>query len=142
VLPISCYLKPTLVTKMEPSPLRPSDEHLRVSRFATRMLPWISEPHTRWTKATLSPSSSSYNSSAPNRVIGHAGWLLPGRTESEVLNFWRKDASDALDWRSKMGWTQEYEEDLWSGTNIAAYQGAFLMWDRVRQDYMSGTGHW
>lgn len=107
------------------------------------MLPWILEPHTRWTKATLSPSSPSYDPSAPNRVIGHAGWLLPGRTASEIMNFWRKDASDALNWKDKMNWTVEYEDELWSGTNLKVYQNEkFVPWDKVREGYVGGIGHW
>ncbi|PVH99942.1 hypothetical protein DM02DRAFT_593533 [Periconia macrospinosa] len=128
--------------KIEPTHLR-AEQNVRIARFAERMIPWISEPHTRWTKATLSPSSPEYDPSAPNRVIGHAGWLLPERTKSEIMNFWRKDASDSLGWREKMGWTNEYEEGLWSGTDLKAYQeGSFLLWDKVRGDYLEGIGHW
>jgi hypothetical protein len=106
------------------------------------MIPWLSEPHTRWTKATFHPSSPEYDPSAPDRVIGHAGWLRPCRTGSEILNFWRKDASDALGWRAKMGWTEEYEADLWSGTNVEEYQKMIAPWDEVRRIYMNHTGHW
>jgi hypothetical protein len=106
------------------------------------MIPWLSEPHTRWTKATLHPNSPEYDSSKPDRVIGHAGWLLPGRTKSEILNFWRKDASDALRWGARMGWTEEYEAELWDGTDIEVYQEKLLPWEKIRADYMGGTGHW
>jgi hypothetical protein len=107
------------------------------------MIPWISEPHTRWTKATLSPFSPSYDPAAPNRVIGHAGGLLPERTASKIMNFWRKDASDVFDWKSKMGWTAEYEEELWSGTDLREYQDRmFVHWDKVRESYLSEIGHW
>ncbi|KAJ4354614.1 uncharacterized protein N0V89_006351 [Didymosphaeria variabile] len=126
---------------IEPAHLR-AKEDVRVARFAERMIPWISEPHTRWTKATLSPSSPEYNASEPNRVVGHAGWLLPGRTKSEIMNFWRRDASDALGWREKMGWSKEYEDDLWSGTDVKSYQDSFLLWDKVREEYLRGVGHW
>lgn len=129
--------------QIEPKELRPENDALRVERFAMRMAPWISEPHTRWTKATLHPSSPDYDPSAPSRVIGHAGWLLPGRTASEILNLWRKDASDALGWRDKMGWTKAYEEELWSGTDVGVYQEQnFLLWDRVRGGYLGDKGHW
>ncbi|KAF2661110.1 acyl-CoA N-acyltransferase [Lophiostoma macrostomum CBS 122681] len=128
---------------IEPAHLRPEDESIRAKRFAIRMTPWLSEPHTRWTKATLHPSSPEYDPSAPNRVIGHAGWLLPGRTAAETLNFWRKDASDDLGWCEKMGWTEKYEDELWSGTDVNKYQEqTFLPWDRVRAGYMNSTGHW
>lgn len=128
--------------KIEPKHLR-AEGKLRISRFAERMTPWLSEPHTRWTKATLSPTSPEYDASAPNRVIGHAGWLLPDRTKSEIMNFWRKDASDFLGWKEKMGWTREYEDELWSGTDLESYQdGSFLAWDKVREGYLSGVGHW
>jgi hypothetical protein len=131
------------VPKIEPSHLRPADDSIRAQRFATRMIPWLSEPHTRWTKATLSPSSPWYDPSAPDRVIGHAGWLLPGRTVSEIMNFWRKDASDALDWKTKMGWTTEYEDELWSGTDLSVYQDKmFVKWDKVREGHLGGVGHW
>ncbi|KAF1950564.1 hypothetical protein CC80DRAFT_496801 [Byssothecium circinans] len=93
--------------KVEPTHLR-AEEDVRVARLAQRMIPWLEEPHTRWMKATLSPSSPEYDALAPNRVIGHAGWLLPGRTKNEILNLWRKDASDALGWREKMGWSKEH----------------------------------
>jgi hypothetical protein len=107
------------------------------------MAPWLSEPATRWTKATLHPSSPEYDPLAPNRVIGHAGWLLPGRTKSETLNFFRKDASDALGWRDKMGWTEAYEAELWSGVDLEVYQKqTFLHLDRIRDGYLGGIGHW
>jgi hypothetical protein len=42
-----------------------------------------------------------------------------------------------------MGWTKEYEDELWSGTDVEAYQSQnFLPWERVREGYMNGTGHW
>jgi hypothetical protein len=42
-----------------------------------------------------------------------------------------------------MGWTKEYEEELWSGTDLDKYQGEmFLAWDRVREEYLGGIGHW
>lgn len=107
------------------------------------MTPWLSEPHTRWTKATLHPSSPDYDPSAPNRVIGHAGWLLPGRTAHEAINLWRRDASDLFGWREKMGWTKAYEDELWSGTDLNAYQEQNLVfWDRARANYMGQIGHW
>jgi hypothetical protein len=106
------------------------------------MIPWLSEPHTRWMKATLHFSSPDYDPSEPDRVIGHAGWLLPGRTKFEILNFWRKDASNLLGWRAKMGWTEGYEAELWSGTDVEAYENMILPWDKVRGDYMNQTGHW
>ncbi|KAF2644021.1 hypothetical protein P280DRAFT_466719 [Massarina eburnea CBS 473.64] len=128
--------------KIEPKELRPAED-IRATRFATRMIPWLDEPHTRWTKATLSPSSPEYDASAPNRVIGHAGWLRPGRTKSEILNLWRRDASDLLGWREKMGWTQEFEDELWSGTDLKVCQDdSFVKWDIIREGYLSGVGHW
>ena len=42
-----------------------------------------------------------------------------------------------------MGWTKAYETELWSGTDLDNYQGQnFLVWDRVREGYLSGIGHW
>ncbi|KAF2493278.1 hypothetical protein BU16DRAFT_619619 [Lophium mytilinum] len=113
-------------------------------RFAERMKPWLREPHTRWTKATLSPTSPSSDAAYPNRVIGHAGWLAPARTATETLNFWRKDASEVLGWRAKMGWTEAYEEELWSGTDVEVAMGVFEKWDRVRGELMKGRvgGYW
>ncbi|ORY15043.1 hypothetical protein BCR34DRAFT_559444 [Clohesyomyces aquaticus] len=129
--------------KVEPKHLRPENDALRAERFAIRMIPWLSEPHTRWTKATLNRSAPDYDPSAPNRVIGHAGWLLPGRTKTEILNFWRRDASDVLGWREKMGWSKAYEDELWSGTDVSAWQEpTFLRWDLVREGYLGGKGHW
>jgi hypothetical protein len=58
------------------------------------------------------------------------------------MNLWRRDASDALNWRSKMGWTAELEEELWSGTDLKVYQEKFIPWDKVRENYMGGIGHW
>ena len=132
------------IAQIEPQHLRPDNDSLRAERFAIRMIPWILEPHTRWTKATLHPSSPDYGPiQPPDRVIGHAGWLLPGRTKSEIVNFWRKDASDELGWREKMGWTKAYEDELWSGTDLGPYQEhTFAPWDRVRAGYMTGIGHW
>lgn len=61
----------------------------------------------------------------------------------EILNFWRKDASDALDWKTKMDWTTEYEDELWSGTDLSVYQHKmFLPWDKVREGHLGGVGHW
>jgi hypothetical protein len=128
---------------IEPANLRPQNDALRAERFAIRMLPWISEPHTRWTKATLHPSSPDFDPAKPGKIIGHAGWLLPGRTSSEIMNFWRRDASDALGWREKMGWSKEYEDELWSGTDLEVYQDKnFILWDEVRGEYLGGKGHW
>jgi len=133
----------TWFDKIEPKHLRPENDALRAQRFAIRMAPWILEPHTRWVKATLHPSSPDYDPSAPNRIIGHAGWLLPERTKSEIINFWRRDASDALAWREKMGWTKEYEDELWSGTDLEAYdEKGFVAWDRMREGYVGGKRHW
>lgn len=75
-------------------------------------------------------------------MIGHAGWLLPERTKGEVVNFWRRDASDVLGWREKMGWSKEYEEELWGGTDVAAYQASFLPWDKTREHHLAGIPHW
>ncbi|KAF2689639.1 hypothetical protein K458DRAFT_330213 [Lentithecium fluviatile CBS 122367] len=133
---------PDWFDKVEPKHLRPDNE-VRFQRFATRMIPWLSEPHTRWTKATLHPSSSEYDPLAPNRVIGHAGWLLPGRTASEIMNLWRRDASDVLGWRDKMGWTSSFEQELWSGVDVEYSQDQnFIPWDRKRHAYVGGIGHW
>ena len=133
-----------LLTKpqIEPKSIRPN-ETIRNQRFATRLSAWIQEPHTRWTKATLHPSSPDYDPSAPDRVIGHAGWLLPGRTATEIMNFWRRDAGDVLGWRDKMGWTESFDEELWSGVDVKAYhERNVLLWDRVREKHLGGIGHW
>ncbi|CAI6318086.1 unnamed protein product [Periconia digitata] len=130
--------------QMEPPDRRPADwQTSRITRVATRMLPWFSEPHVRLAKVTLSPSSPSYDPAAPNRIIGHAMWLLPGRTSKEIINFWRRDASDLLGWKEKMGWTKEFEDELWSTFDVDAWQNLeFLPWDRAREYYMKGIGHW
>ncbi|KAF2258156.1 hypothetical protein CC78DRAFT_538004 [Lojkania enalia] len=129
--------------RIEPLNLRPSDHSLPKRRFAERMKPWIREPHTRWTKITLSSQSADFDPSNPNRVIGHAGWLLPARTQHEVVNFWRKDASDELNWRQKMGWSKEYEDELWSHVNLEVYQDqGFIVWDRNRKANVGGIPHW
>ncbi|KAF2812600.1 uncharacterized protein BDZ99DRAFT_270022 [Mytilinidion resinicola] len=125
--------------KIEPVSIRPSPS-TQAFRFAERMKPWLREPHTRWTKATLAPTAPGYDPAHPDRVIGHAGWLGPARTAIETLNFWRKDATDVLGWREKMGWTKEYEEELWSGTDVEVYTGIFLKWDPVRGAKMEGKG--
>jgi len=42
-----------------------------------------------------------------------------------------------------MGWSKEYENELWSGTDLEDYQDKkFLVWDRVREAYVGGVGHW
>ncbi|PVI04162.1 hypothetical protein DM02DRAFT_669346 [Periconia macrospinosa] len=130
--------------EVEPPHLRPENwTSLRVQRLATRMTPWFSEPNVRIVKATLSPSSSSYDATAPNRIIGQAMWLLPSRTKTEIVNFWRRDASDILGWREKMGWTKEFEDELWSSVDLTKWQDAeFLPWDRAREEYLGGIGHW
>lgn len=107
------------------------------------MKPWLTEPNLRLVKATLSPTSPSFDPAAPNRVIGHAVWQLPARTEKQILNIWRRDASEQLGWREKMGWTEEEEEALWQGFDLSVWQGEeFLPWDRAREGYLKGVGHW
>ena len=113
-----------------------------MQNFAERMKPWITEPYTRWTKITLSPDSPDYDPNHPNQIIGHAGWLTPGRTGSEILNFWRRDTGEKLSWTSKLGWTKKYEDNLWSGTEVNAYQSTFLEWDQIRAHYLEGVSHW
>jgi hypothetical protein len=42
-----------------------------------------------------------------------------------------------------MGWTAEYEEELWSGADLSEYQDKmFVPWDKVREGYLGGIGHW
>lgn len=114
-----------------------------MSRFAERMKPWIMEPHTRWIKAKIAAWSPEFDASDPGRIIGHAGWLLPGRTSSEILNLWRRDAGEKLGWTAEMGWSAEFEEELWSGTDLHEYQTkCFERWDRLRESYVGGVGHW
>ncbi|KAF2116363.1 acyl-CoA N-acyltransferase [Lophiotrema nucula] len=128
---------------IEPHPLRPSDDSLRAFRFAERMKPWIREPHTRFTVVKLSPAASEYDAKNPDRVIGHAGWILPAHTKTSIVNFWRRDASDLLSWREKMGWTKEYEDELWSGTDVEALDTkTFAPFDKTREAYLGGVGHW
>lgn len=129
---------------MEPVHLRPKDwNQIRVPRLAARMLPWLDEPNIRLIKATLSPSSPSHDASAPDRVIGHALWTLPQRTKSEIISVWRRDASDLFGWKEKMGWTQEFEDELWSSVDVDAWQNEeFVLHDRVREGYLKGIGHW
>ncbi|OCK84084.1 hypothetical protein K432DRAFT_321022 [Lepidopterella palustris CBS 459.81] len=130
--------------KLEPPNLRPTDARIRHQRFATRMIPWLKEPHVLMTKAVLHPSSPSFDPSNPNRVIGHAGWLAPERTRDQILNFWRRDACEKLGWCEKMGWSKEEEAELWAGTNVEAWQENFLQYDRIRADRMRevAEGHW
>jgi hypothetical protein len=107
------------------------------------MAPWLSEPGTRWIKATIDSSSPDFDPERPNRVVGHAGWITPERTEQEILNFWRVDASQKLGWATKMGWSREYEDELWSGTDTKKYMEVMLMpLESIREDYMKGIGHW
>ncbi|KAL2203427.1 acyl-CoA N-acyltransferase [Sarocladium strictum] len=128
--------------RVEPVELRASHA-VRVLRFSELVKAWITEPHTRWTKATLAPWSSEFDSVHPNRVIGHAGWLRPGRTASEILNLWRSDAGEKLKWRERMGWTESYEQEIWSGVDLNEYQTKNLLyWDKVRESYVQGVGHW
>jgi hypothetical protein len=47
-----------------------------------------------------------------------------------------------LGWRDKMGWTEEYEAELWRGTDVEVYQEKLLPCEKVRESYMNGRGHW
>lgn len=133
-------------SQREPAHLRPdyppADRTLQVRRFATRMQPWLLEPHVHIVKATLSPSSPSFNPADPNRIIGHAAWQMPGRTQQQVVNFWRADAGEKLGWSEKMGWSKEEEDELWSGTDLELWQKGFLEWDEFRERRVGGKGHW
>ena len=136
------FVQSLIVLKGEPQHLRPADDSLRAVRFAERIRPYIHEPGTRWTIVRLSESSPRYDANRPGRVLGHAGWILPERTKNEILNFFRVDASELLGWREKMGWTKEYEDELWSGINVESRQKSSVEMEDIRRSYMEGIGHW
>jgi hypothetical protein len=38
---------------------------------------------------------------------------------------------------------KKYEEELWSEIDLDKYQRErCLVWDRVREEYLGGIGHW
>lgn len=116
---------------MEPFDGRP-DLKIREERFATRMKPWIAYPKARYMKVTLVND--------PRRVIGHAGWLVPG--PEHVLHHWRVDAAEKNGWREQQGWSQEFEDELWSHANKAGWQKVFEEYDDIRKEEMKGEPHW
>ncbi|ORY14640.1 hypothetical protein BCR34DRAFT_598983 [Clohesyomyces aquaticus] len=132
--------------KIEPPHLRTTTSAMTPpQRFAERMKPWLLEPHTRWMKATLALTSPEFDARNPKKVIGHAGWLLPERTSTQILNFWRKDAARKLAWHERMSWTSDFEEELWRGVDEFEYNSeekGFLMWDNIREGLLGGVGHW
>jgi len=116
---------------MEPPDRAPTHE-VRVERFAKRTKLMLKSPDSRWMKATLAEE--------PNKVIGHAGWLIP--SSKHIMHHWRRDAAEKLGWRGKEGWTTEEEDSLWSHVDVEHWQANFMDIDEVRADVMRGEPHW
>lgn len=106
------------------------------------MAPCLDEPGVRLIKATLSPSSPSFDAEHPHRIIGHAGWQTPERNAQRILSFWRRDTASQLGWRARTGWTDEEEDELWAGVDVEKWDAGFLRFDRIREERMEGRRHW
>ncbi|KAH7016983.1 acyl-CoA N-acyltransferase [Ilyonectria destructans] len=115
---------------VEPLSGRPSLD-IRVARFAKRIKPWLTEPGTKWTKATLKSNGE---------IIGHAGWSEPGR--QPLWNVWRHDTFQGLGHAEREGWTPEDVEEMWSHVDTKAWGSVFTMWDLVREELMAAEPHW
>lgn len=96
------------------------------------MQPWLRLSHTYWRKAVLA--------SDPKTIIGHAGWLCPGRTP--FVNVWRRDASKILGFREMMGWSEEEEAEIWSAVDVKGWDDVIHKYDAIRKEVMGEEQHW
>lgn len=116
----------------EPPSMRPASLSIRKERLTKRLLPTFRDPNVRvdWVKAIHVPTST---------VIGLAGWFAPG---CPLHNPWRRSAVDFYNWKVLMQWSDADVEEMWSGVDLAAWDGEMAEKDEDRRRYFDGEEHW
>jgi GNAT superfamily N-acetyltransferase len=120
--------------KKEPLDLRPQSEdelQIRIQRMAARLTPAISDPNHSFIKAVLT---------ATGEIVGIAGWTRP--SNPGVHNMFRRSAIEHYGWQSKMGWSDEELDTMWSHVSDETWNVQFGKDDETRREVMEGQPHW
>ncbi|KIW04114.1 uncharacterized protein PV09_04925 [Verruconis gallopava] len=123
--------------RMEPPTKSSVPVSVRAARFAKRMEPWLKSPDTKWMKATL-------RSDPEQRVIGHAGWLMPVDDDGRrfIKHHWTRGAVEQLGWKEMMGWSDAEVEEMWEHVDVERWERSFKGLEEIREKRMRGIRHW
>jgi len=96
------------------------------------MKPLVGLPGTYLVKATDTGNNDEF--------LGFAGWQTPER--KPLMNLFRRDAVDKLNFAKRVGWTEGEVEEMWSNVDTSLCDAALGGYDAVRHEIMDDEGHW